>query len=103
MHEDVVDASRHLLDRFPVWQLLVSLTPGLVPYCLQYGYAGCGRKGYKRFIPVGARVELIGHNPATHHRRYGKWTYTVGLEAAVAWAMGRTQSFQLPLPVPSNP
>jgi hypothetical protein len=31
---------------------------------------------------------MMGHNPTTHHRHYGKWTDEAGLEEAVARAMG---------------
>lgn len=70
----VGDAFRQLLDRFPFWQSLVSSNPGLTPYSLRHGYAWRGHKSYARSIPVRDLAALMGHNPATHHRHYGKWT-----------------------------
>ncbi len=87
-HKGVGDAFRQLLDRFPFWQSLPAATPGLTPYSLRHGYAWRGHKAYERSIPVRDLAALMGHNPATHHRHYGKWTDEAGLEEAVARAMG---------------
>ncbi len=87
-HKGVGDAFRQLLDRFPFWQSLVAATPGLTPYSLRHGYAWRGHKAYSRSIPVRDLACMMGHNPATHHRHYGKWTDEAGLEEAVARAMG---------------
>lgn len=87
-HKGVGDAFRQLLDRFPFWQSLAAATPGLTPYSLRHGYAWRGHKAYERSIPVRDLAALMGHNPATHHRHYGKWTDEAGLEEAVARAMG---------------
>ena len=89
-HKGVGDAFRQLLDRSPFWQSLVEATPGLTPYSLRHGYAWRGHKGYVRPIPVRDLSAMMGHNPATHHRHYGKWTDEAGLEEAVARAMGRS-------------
>lgn len=87
-HKGVGDAFRQLLDRFPFWQSMAAATPGLTPYSLRHGYAWRGHKAYERSIPVRDLAALMGHNPATHHRHYGKWTDEAGLEEAVARAMG---------------
>ncbi|MEB3361450.1 MAG: site-specific integrase [Synechococcaceae cyanobacterium] len=87
-HKGVGDAFRQLLDRFPFWQSLAAAAPGLTPYSLRHGYAWRGHKAYERSIPVRDLAALMGHNPATHHRHYGKWTDEAGLEEAVARAMG---------------
>jgi integrase len=87
-HKGVGDAFRQLLDRFPFWQLMTAANPGLTPYSLRHGYAWRGHKAYVRSIPVRDLAALMGHNPATHHRHYGKWTDEAGLEEAVARAMG---------------
>jgi integrase len=68
------EAFRQYLDRFPPWKAMVNGTPGLTPYGLRHGYAWRGHKGYERPIPVRDLAALMGHNPATHHRHYGKWT-----------------------------
>lgn len=39
---------------------------------------------------------MMGHNPTTHHRQYGKWTDEAGLEEAVARAMGKSVIFKRP-------
>jgi integrase len=85
-YKGVGDAFRQLLDRFPFWQSMAAATPGLTPYSLRHGYAWRGHKGYERSIPVRDLAALMGHNPATHHRHYGKWTDEAGLEEAVARA-----------------
>jgi integrase len=91
-YKGVGDAFRQLLDRFPFWQSMVTATPGLTPYSLRHGYAWRGHKGYERPIPVRDLAALMGHNPATHHRHYGKWTDEAGLEEAVARAVGSALS-----------
>lgn len=85
-HKGVGDAFRQLLDRFPFWQSLVAAAPGLKPYSLRHGYAWRGHKAYEHCIPVRDLAYMMGHNPATHHRHYGKWTDEAGLEEAVARA-----------------
>jgi integrase len=87
-HKGVGDAFRQLLDRFPFWQSMAAANPGLTPYSLRHRYAWRGHKAYERSIPVRDLAALMGHNPATHHRHYGKWTDEAGLEEAVARAMG---------------
>ncbi|MCS5692622.1 site-specific integrase [Cyanobium sp. FGCU-6] len=93
-HKGVGDAFRQLLDRFPFWQSLVAATPGLTPYSLRHGYAWRGHKAYSYSIPVRDLACMMGHNPATHHRHYGKWTDEAGLEEAVARAMGQAVVLQ---------
>ncbi len=87
-YKGVGDAFRQLLDRFPFWRSMADATPGLTPYSLRHGYAWRGHKAYARSIPVRDLAALMGHNPATHHRHYGKWTDEAGLEEAVARAVG---------------
>ena len=87
-HKGVGGAFRQLLNRFPFWQSMAAASPGLTPYSLRHGYAWRGHKAYERSIPVRDLADLMGHNPATHHRHYGNWTDEAGLEEAVARAMG---------------
>ncbi|PSB37931.1 integrase [Aphanothece minutissima] len=91
-YKGVGDAFRQLLDRFPFWRSMAKATPGLTPYSLRHGYAWRGHKAYVRPIPVRDLAALMGHNPATHHRHYGKWTDEAGLEEAVARATGKSES-----------
>jgi integrase len=67
---------------------LVEAAPGLTPYGMRHGYAWRGHNGYERTIPIRDLSTMMGHDPATHHRHYGKWTDEAGLEEAVARAMG---------------
>jgi integrase len=90
-YKGVGDAFRQLLDRFPFWRSMAELTSGLTPYSLRHGYAWRGHKAYARPIPVRDLAALMGHNPATHHRHYGKWTDEAGLEESVARATGTSQ------------
>ncbi len=96
-HKGVGDAFRQLLDRFSFWQSLVAATPGLTPYSLRHGYAWRGHKAYERSIPVRDLAALMGHNPETHHRHYGKWTDEAGLEEAVARATASSFANRLAL------
>lgn len=84
----VGDALRQLLDRCPTWQSLVQLNPGLTPYSLRHGYAWRAHKCYLRPLSTRDTGALMGHNPATHHRHYGKWTDEAGLREAVQAATG---------------
>jgi integrase len=86
------EAFRQYLDRFPAWQSLVANTPGLTPYGLRHGYAWRGHKGYERSIPVRDLAALMGHNPATHHRHYGKWTAEADLIEVVGRVTRPTQT-----------
>lgn len=79
----VGDAFRQLLDRYPPWQSLVEANPGLTPYSLRHGYAWRAHKCYSRPLSVRDAAALMGHNPATHHKHYGKWTDEAGLIEAV--------------------
>lgn len=67
------DAFRQLLDREPYWASMAAATSGLTPYSLRHGYAWRGAKSYSRSIPIRDLAALMGHNPATHHKHYGKW------------------------------
>jgi len=80
----VGDAFRQLLDRYPLWQSMVKATKGLTPYSLRHGYAWRGHKAYARSLPVRDLAALMGHDPSTHHKHYGKWTDEDGLLEAVA-------------------
>lgn len=73
------EAFRQYLDRYPPWRAMVASSPGLSPYGLRHGYAWRGHKGYERPIPIRDLAALMGHNPATHHRHYGKWTQDADL------------------------
>jgi integrase len=69
------------------------LAPGLTPYSLRHGYAWRGHKAYSRSIPVRDLAYMMGHNPATRHRHYGKWTDEAGLGKAVARSVGVASGF----------
>ncbi len=84
----VGDAFRQLLDRNPTWQSLVRANPGLTPYSLRHGYAWRAHKSAQRPLSVRDTAALMGHNPATHHKHYGKWTDEAGLLEAVEAATG---------------
>ena len=80
----VGDAFRQLLDRYPFWQSLVAVTPGLTPYSLRHGWSWRAHKGYSTPLSVRDAAALLGHTPSTHHRHYGRWTDEQGLLDAVA-------------------
>ena len=60
---------------------------GLTPYSLRHGFAWRGHKSYSRSIPVRDLAALMGHNPATHHKHYGKWTDEQGLLESISLAI----------------
>ncbi len=82
------DAFRQYLDRYKHWVVLTKQVEGLTPYSLRHGYAWRGHKSYGRSIPVRDLGALMGHDPITHHRHYGKWIDEEGLLDAVATATG---------------
>lgn len=84
----VGEAFRQLLDRYPTWQSLVRANPGLTPYSLRHGYAWRAHKCYDRPLSIRDTAALMGHNPDTHHRHYGKWTDEAGLLDAVEAVTG---------------
>ena len=79
----VGNAFRKLLDAIPAWQSILKETPGIVPYSLRHGYAWRAHKAYARALSIRDISALMGHNPATHHRHYGRWTDEAGLIDAV--------------------
>jgi len=79
----VGEALRKLLERYPFWQSLVAVNPGLTPYSLRHGYAWRGHKAYERNLSVRDLAALMGHTPAVHLQHYGKWTDEQGLIEAV--------------------
>jgi len=78
----VGDAFRQLLERYPFWQSLVAVNPGLTPYGLRHGYAWrahmCGDR------PMGRReaAAFMGHTVKTHDAHYGSWIDEDGLREA---------------------
>jgi len=80
----VGDAFRQLLDRYQPWLNLVAATPGLTPYSLRHSWAWRAHKGYSRALSVRDAAALLGHNPETHHKFYGRWVDEQGLLDAVA-------------------
>ena len=92
----VGEAFRQLLDRYPPWQSLVRTNPGLTPYSLRHGYAWRAHKSYDRPLSVRDTAALMGHNPDTHHKHYGRWTDEAGLLEAVQTATGAPQPGALP-------
>ncbi len=107
----VGEAFRQLLDRFPTWQSLLHANPGLTPYSLRHGFAWRAHKSYARSLSIRDVAALMGHNPGTHHRHYGKWTDEAGLLEAVQAATGVSHiplansiekpQHHLPKPIPS--
>jgi len=65
---------KQYLDRHPYWQSLLKARSGLTPYGLRHGYAWRGAKYYSRSIPLRDLAALMGHDPVTHQKHYGKWT-----------------------------
>jgi integrase len=84
----VGDAFRQLLDRLPCWQLILLEAPGITPYSLRHGYAWRAHKCYERSLSIRDVAALMGHNPATHHRHYGRWVDDAGLIDAVSRVVG---------------
>ena len=82
------DAFRQYLDRYKPWIALTKQVKGLTPYSLRHGYAWRGHKSYSRSIPVRDLAALMGHNPNTHHKHYGKWTDEAGLLEVVSLVTG---------------
>ena len=82
------DAFRQYLDRYKPWVALTKQVKGLTAYSLRHGYAWRGHKSYSRSIPVRDLAAMMGHNPATHHKHYGKWTDEAGLLESISLAMG---------------
>jgi len=78
----VGDAFRQLLERYPFWQSLVAVNPGLTPYGLRHGYAWrahmCGDR------PMGRceAAAFMGHTVKTHDAHYGSWIDEDGLREA---------------------
>ena len=68
------DYFRQYLERYKPWIALARQVEGLTPYSLRHGFAWRGHKSYSRSIPVRDLAALMGHNPDTHHKYYGKWT-----------------------------
>jgi len=79
----VGEALRKLLERYPFWQSLVAVNPGLTPYSFRHGYAWRGHKAYERNLSVRDLAALMGHTPAVHLQHYGKWTDEQGMIEAV--------------------
>ncbi len=53
---------------------LVKGIDSLTPYGLRHGFAWRRAKYYQRSIQPIDLAELMGHDPFTHKRHYGKWT-----------------------------
>jgi integrase len=62
----------------------VDATPGLTPYSLRHGFAWRAHKAYARSLSVRDAAALMGHDPVTHSKFYGRWTDEQGLLDAVA-------------------
>jgi integrase len=78
------DALRQYLNRYQPWKALVDATPGLTPYSLRHGFAWRAHKAYARSLSVRDAAALMGHDPVTHSKFYGRWTDEQGLLDAVA-------------------
>ena len=83
-YKPVGDAFRQLLDRYRFWKALVAGNPGLTPYSLRHSFAWRAHKQYDRALSVRDAAALMGHDPETHHRHYGKWVDEAGLLEAVS-------------------
>jgi len=90
--KDLGDAFRQLLDRDPYWQQLQGLH-GLTSYSLRHGYAWRAHKCGDRPMAVRDAAALMGHDPSTHQKHYGRWVDEQGLDDALA----RWRGQQLPL------
>ena len=87
----VGDSFRQLFDRDPYWQQLQGLH-GLTSYSLRHGYAWRAHKCGDRQMAVRDAAALMGHDPSTHQKHYGRWVDEQGLDDAVA----RWRGQQLP-------
>jgi len=89
---------KQYLDRHPYWQSLVEAKPNLTPYGLRHGFAWRGAKYYPRSIPLRDLAALMGHDPVTHNKHYGKWTDEADIALTVESITGITgSSNELPL------
>jgi integrase len=86
------DALRQYLNRYQPWKALVATTPGLTPYSLRHGFAWRAHKAYARPLSVRDAAALMGHDPETHSKFYGRWTDEQGLLDAVAGLTGTAVS-----------
>ncbi len=78
-------AFRQYLDRNPIWAGLKLETPLLTPYSLRHGYAL--RAHVDLGLSIRVTAALMGHDPITHQRHYGRWTDQATVEAEVARAV----------------
>ncbi|CAK27594.1 Phage integrase family protein [Synechococcus sp. RCC307] len=83
-YKPVGDAFRQLLDRHRFWKSLVAGNPGLTPYSLRHSFAWRAHKQYDRPLSVRDAAALMGHDPETHYKHYGRWTDEAGLLDAVS-------------------
>ena len=79
----VGDSFRQLLDRDPHWEQLNGLY-GLTPYALRHGYAWRAHKCGAVQMHVRDAASLMGHDPRTHMKHYGRWVDEQGLDDALA-------------------
>ena len=86
------DALRQYLNRYQPWKALVAATPGLTPYSLRHGFAWRAHKAYARSLSVRDAAALMGHDPVTHSKFYGRWTDEQGLLDPVAGLTGSAAS-----------
>lgn len=71
--KDIGATFRQQLERSKAWQKLLEINPDLVPYSLRHGFAWRATFGKDRMTPRVAAA-LMGHDPKTHNKHYGKWT-----------------------------
>jgi len=79
----VGDSFRQLLDRDPYWQQLQGINC-LTPYSLRHGYAWRAHKTGSVPMHVRDAAALMGHDPRTHMKYYGRWIDEQGLDDALA-------------------
>lgn len=84
----VGDSFRQLLDRDPYWQQLQGLH-GLTSYSLRHGYAWRAHKCGDRPMAPRDAAALMGHDPTTHQKHYGRWVDEQGLDDALAKWLGQ--------------
>ena len=84
----VGDSFRQLLDRDPYWQQLQALH-GLTSYSLRHGYAWRAHKCGDRPMAPRDAAALMGHDPTTHQKHYGRWVDEQGLDDALAKWLGQ--------------
>ena len=83
-YKEIGDALRQLLQRYWLWQAMEKRTEGLKVYSLRHGYAWRAHRVSKVPYSVTDASALMGHDPNTHLKHYGRWVDEAQLEEATA-------------------